>query len=165
MFHFKIHKKYVLVLLIGVFLVIGFLSVPKFFQVQEENLPEANDSVISDETIYNPVAVSEAENLEQIVQGLCDGVTILENEERICKSKEEYKQKMIGYSYESEDVVLYINTVKVMDQSVYNLDGEMLGNYSEDYLSEILEKGTTYLYRFKKVKDSFEFQTVQRMVV
>ncbi len=127
----------------------------------EENKP--SEDIIGNDDIYNPVSPTEAVDFYSDVVSTCDGVMILENNENSCKSNNDYKQKMIGYSYDGEDLVVYVNVMHIENGHGYKLDGTDLGIYSEDKESELLEGGTTYLYTYQKNNDNYTFSNMKLM--
>lgn len=158
-------NKKIIIVLIGLFaLILGFMVMPRYFK-EELKVDENRDSVIGDESIYNPVNVSESEELYQQLESLCDGVLVLEQNEKVCKSHEDYKKKLFGYSYEGEDVVLYVKVMQNINGISYNLEGGQIGVYDGERENELLESGTTYLYRFAKEKEEYHFQSLQKMVI
>jgi len=158
-------KKNIIIITSGVIvlLLLGVL----YFAFQPKELEPSNEKnpgeVIGDESFYNPVSYIEAEDLYNGITQICDGVQIIENGEKVCRPHDSYKQKMIGYSYEGENVVLYINIVQIKDGKVFSLTGEELGVYDEGQMQTLLDLGTTYLYKYAKENDQFKLLRIEKM--
>lgn len=159
-------KKNIIIITSGVIvlLLLGVL----YFAFQPKELEPSNEKnpgeVIGDESFYNPVSYIEAEDLYNGITQICDGVQIIENGEKVCRPHDSYKQKMIGYSYEGEDVVLYVNVIHIRDGQAYKINGDSLGTYSTESEDTLLDGGTTYLYTYHKDSDQYKLVKMDMMM-
>lgn len=67
-----------------------------------------------------------------------------------CDTKK-YVSKLYGYTYdESENIQIDVKEGYIENNKVYDLDGNLLGDYKENSLYKILEKGTLKSYIKKR---------------
>ena len=81
-----------------------------------------------------------------------------------CKKQDHYS-KMVGFSYDEIGVSVYVNVLKAVNGELQNLDGVVIGAYDEATLQDMLDKGTTFVYSFKKVGEKYELAQVKKMEV
>lgn len=116
------------------------------------------------EEIRNPVSAEKAESLYYELLDNCPGIYIGNNRgikkfdasESNCVKSVEYQTKLIGYSYESENVLLYINVIEVKDNRVYDYFEKDIGKYEESEAKQILEKGTTLIFTYEKCETDYK---------
>ena len=118
---------------------------------------EESDAVIGDTS--NPVEPTIAKDLYSGFSSSCNGAWILERDERVCKSSELYEQKMMGYSYEGEDLLIYVNVIMVENGHGFRLVGMVLGQYHDS----LNDSGTTYLYTYQHGENGYEFSSMKLM--
>lgn len=166
-------KNKIIVVVVGILILsLVVFGITRSFKSENTN-NEGNDqnNIIGGEEIYNPVSYNEVDEIYNSISQKCDGVIVFDGDKiesdgeisQACKSKDSYQQKMIGYSYEGENVVLYINIVQIKDGKVFSLTGEELGVYDEGQMQTLLDLGTTYLYKYAKENDQFKLLRIEKM--
>lgn len=134
-----------------------------FYHVEEIKPME---EIIGEESIYNPVTYDQVEEIYQRIQDKCRGALIIYRKEIVTNlddfcMEEGYQQKLIGYSYEENQLLLYVNVIKTFNQQLYDLDEIYLG--SSDNLENLFDRGTTFIYHLVKNDDRYDLSVIERM--
>ena len=71
----------------------------------------------------------------------------------------EYVSKLYGYSYdENENIVMQVKEGYIENNKVYDLDGNELGEYTEDTLNTTLDNGTLKTYNYTKENNDYKLE-------
>lgn len=138
------------IIIIGCFLIFMFIH----------KKDKINNPPIVEESTYNPVTIEKAEFFYQDFQEHCQKYS---KEESLCLNNDSNFNKMIGYSYENEDYVMYLNRIQVIDNKVYDLEKKYLGEYEISQIENYLDQGTTYLVTYEKKGDNYYFSKIEQM--
>ena len=76
-----------------------------------------------------------------------------------CDTK--YVSKLFGYSYSNGQLLVDVKFGYVKDNKVYNLASEEIGDYSEDTLNDVLDKGTIKTFVYDKSNKSYYLNDVK----
>ena len=76
-----------------------------------------------------------------------------------CDTK--YVSKLFGYSYSIDQLLVDVKFGYVKDNKVYNLASEEIGDYSEDTLNDVLDKGTIKTFVYDKSNKSYYLNDVK----
>ncbi len=76
-----------------------------------------------------------------------------------CDTK--YVSKLFGYSYSNDQLLVDVKFGYVKDDKVYNLASEEIGNYSENTLNDVLDKGTSKTFVYDKSNKSYYLSGVK----
>ena len=76
-----------------------------------------------------------------------------------CDTK--YVSKLFGYSYSNDQLLVDVKFGYVRDDKVYNLASEEIGNYSENTLNDVLDKGTSKTFVYDKSNKSYYLSGVK----
>ena len=72
----------------------------------------------------------------------------------------EYVSKLYGYTYDKdENIEMHVKEGYIQNSKVYDSEGKELGEYSEDTLNTLLDKGTLKIYNYTKNNDNYEMVT------
>lgn len=72
----------------------------------------------------------------------------------------EYVSKLYGYTYDkNENIEMHVKEGYIQNNKVYALEGNELGEYSEDTLNTLLDKGTLKVYNYTKNNDNYKLVT------
>lgn len=166
-------EKKITVLVVGIFLVVVVIvggAILLFSPNQDKNPNNSNSNVQNNDQI----SVDQAEQIYKDLTKDCTGALTwnlsigdkvpmenLEDYTTACKT-ENYYSKMIGYTYDaSRNVILHVNVLKRTDNSVYNLEDELIGTYDETTINTLLDLGTTYAYTYQNNGDSYQLLAVE----
>ena len=70
-----------------------------------------------------------------------------------------YVSKLYGYSYdENENIVMQVKEGYIENNKVYDLDGNELGEYTEDTLNTTLDNGTLKTYNYTKENNDYKLE-------
>ncbi len=83
----------------------------------------------------------------------------------ICQNEVNYKSVLYSYSYNSNDLSVYVNYIMIKDNIAYNLDGSIIGNYSKEKEESIMNSATSYVYNFKKNINGYYLTEVSKALV
>lgn len=167
----KLEKRKMIVIVVGIAILLVVVIGGGFLIFGKKNDPEINNP-----DIPNEVSPEEAENLYGNLTKDCSGALVwdisigdsvvienIEDYKTSCKT-ENFYSKMIGYSYdEYSNVILHVNVLKKVENNVYKLDDTMIGEYVEENISELLERGTTYVYTYNKDGEIYKLSKVELM--
>ena len=65
--------------------------------------------------------------------------------------KREYVSKLYGYTYdENENIEMHVKEGYIENNKIYDLEGNELGDYTEDTLNTLLDNGTLKVYNYTK---------------
>ena len=76
-----------------------------------------------------------------------------------CDTK--YVSKLFGYSYSIDQLLVDVKFGYVKDNKVYNLASEEIGDYNEDTLNDVLDKGTIKTFVYDKSNKSYYLNDVK----
>ena len=76
-----------------------------------------------------------------------------------CDTK--YVSKLFGYSYSDDQLLVDVKFGYIKDDKVYNLASEEIGDYSEDTLNGVLDKGTVKTFVYDKSNKSYYLNSVK----
>ena len=76
-----------------------------------------------------------------------------------CDTK--YVSKLFGYSYSIDQLLVDVKFGYVRDDKVYNLASEEIGDYNEDTLNDVLDKGTSKTFVYDKSNKSYYLSGVK----
>ena len=76
-----------------------------------------------------------------------------------CDTK--YVSKLFGYSYSIDQLLVDVKFGYVKDNKVYNLASEEIGDYNEDTLNDVLDKGTSKTFVYDKSNKSYYLSGVK----
>ena len=76
-----------------------------------------------------------------------------------CDTK--YVSKLFGYSYSDDQLLVDVKFGYARDDKVYNLASEEIGDYNEDTLNDVLDKGTSKTFVYDKSNKSYYLSGVK----
>ncbi len=76
-----------------------------------------------------------------------------------CDTK--YVSKLFGYSYSIDQLLVDVKFGYARDDKVYNLASEEIGDYNEDTLNDVLDKGTSKTFVYDKSNKSYYLSGVK----
>ena len=76
-----------------------------------------------------------------------------------CDTK--YVSKLLGYSYSNGQLLVDVKFGYARDDKVYNLASEEIGDYNEDTLNDVLDKGTSKTFVYDKSNKSYYLSGVK----
>ncbi len=155
-------------------LVIGIICTCVFLGKKEPQEKDNNNDM-NDSQIVQDVSPDEATGMYDTLTEKCTGALVwnlelgqtieidnLENT-NACQNDNHYS-KMIGYTYdEQNNVVIHVNILKKVENSLYKLDNTLVGEFKEEELNNLLDQGTTYVYTYKKVGENYKLENVKLM--
>ena len=77
-----------------------------------------------------------------------------------CNSKK-YVSKLYGYTYNKDTLELHVKLGFISDNKVYNLEGVQIGEYDEETINSVLEKGSMQIYSYDKKGDNYYLNGVK----
>lgn len=153
----------VIVLGVGVF----------FFSNKDENKPGENNNPITDHDFTQDVTPEEAEGMYKDLVQDCTGALVFDlsvgdvvtldgvPSSDSCKTDNHYS-KLFGYTYDEDgNMIMHVKVLKREGDELYTLDGTSVGIYEEDKLTSLLDYGTTYVYTYQKIGDSYQLSKVE----
>lgn len=87
------------------------------------------------------------------------GDKITREKSESCDTK--YVSKLFGYSYSDDKLLVDVKFGYVKDDKVYNLASEEIGDYNEDTLNDVLDKGTSKTFVYDKSNKSYYLNGVK----
>lgn len=115
------------------------LSARKIISV--EFIPSTIDSFVFDGYIYQ-----------------LQGDTIIRKKDQ-CE-KRQYVSKLYGYTSNDNSLEIDVMVGYIENDVLYNLDGEVLGNVTEDNLQTLLDKGTMQIYTYKIKNQNYQLTSI-----
>lgn len=102
---------------------------------------------------------------EEMKAYLFDGYTYTLNEEEVTREKSEcptreYVSKLYGYSSNEEELEVDVRVGYVENDTLYDMNGKELGDYSSETVKELLDQSTLQVYRYARTNDSFHLTSV-----
>lgn len=165
----KLEKRKMIVIIVGIFLLLVVIIGGGFLVFSKKDKPDVNEPDISNE-VSPDQALEIFGNLTKDCSGamvwdikLGESVEIenIEDYQNSCKT-DNYYSKMVGYTYDENDsLILHVNVIKKVENNVYRLDDTLIGEYLEENIDVLLDEGTTYIYTYKKVNDSYQLTKVE----
>ena len=121
--------KKIILIIIPIIIIIVIIA---YFISKKDNITVQN----------NPITHEEVEKIYENMET----TECLEN----CDNKK-YVSKLYGYTYDKNDnIQIDVKEGYIENNKVYDLDGNLLGDYNEKSLDKILEKGTLKSYIKKR---------------
>ena len=108
-----------------------------------EFIPSTIDSFIFDGYVYQ-----------------LQGDTIIRKKNQ-CEIRQ-YVSKLYGYTANDTSLELDVMAGYIESGVLYNLDGEALGNVTEDNLSTLLDKGTMQIYTYKMNNQNYQLTSINQ---
>ena len=108
-----------------------------------EFIPSTIDSFIFDGYVYQ-----------------LQGDTIIRKKDQ-CEIRQ-YVSKLYGYTANDTSLELDVMAGYIESGVLYNLDGEALGNVTEDNLSTLLDKGTMQIYTYKMNNQNYQLTSINQ---
>lgn len=81
-----------------------------------------------------------------------------------CNSSKEYKTVLYSYSYNQDNLSVYINYAYIENDNVYDLDKNYIAKYSSEEMENIMGKATSYIYNFKKENKNYYLTSVEKTI-
>lgn len=81
-----------------------------------------------------------------------------------CNSSKEYKTVLYSYSYNQDNLSVYINYAYIENGNVYDLDKNYIAKYSSEEMENIMGKATSYIYNFKKENKNYYLTSVEKTI-
>ncbi len=102
---------------------------------------------------------------KQIKNYVYDGYVYNLNNDKITREKyncgdKKYVSKLYGYTTNENQLILNIAVAYIQNGTVYNLDDELLGEYDEENLNEILDKGTMEVYTYTNTNGDYILESI-----
>lgn len=88
------------------------------------------------------------------------GDTIIRKKDQ-CE-KRQYVSKLYGYTANDTSLELDVMAGYIESGVLYNLDGEALGNVTEDNLLTLLDKGTMQIYTYKMNNQNYQLTSINQ---
>ena len=80
-----------------------------------------------------------------------------EVENNVEEGTKQYVSKLYGYSYDEEgNIVMQVREGYIENNKVYDLEGNELGDYTEEELNSILDKATLKTYNYTKENNNYK---------
>jgi len=170
----KLNMKQKKVLIVGVIVLLVVVVVGGVLVFQPKFDKPSNNPMTTDGTIVQEVSPDEAESMYATLTEKCSGALVwnmqvgdsikidnLENT-NACQN-DNYFSKMLGYSYSSEGVTVYVNVLKNVNNQLFKLDDTLVGAYESEKINESLDYGTTYIYTYQKQENDYKLLKVELM--
>ncbi len=80
--------------------------------------------------------------------------------EKVTCDNQQYISKLYGYSSQDEKLEVDVAVAYVKNNKVYDLNNKEIGNYNENDLNKILDKGTIQVYNYILVNDNYYLNSI-----
>ena len=161
-------KKYFLlaIIIFVIILVMGsvILTLNKKKEDQQPNEEESGLTVDTANSLYSQMTDACSGAILWDVTLNTEVTASIEDYESHCQ-KENYSSKLFGFTEDEDGARLDIKVVKTADGKVYDLENNLLGDYTEETMDAIMDNGTTYSYFYKKNNDQYQLVKVKAFKV
>jgi len=152
------------VIIIAIILGVVFFGKKKDENVNDTGLNESNITYEMVTDLYRKITKDcEGALVFDVAPG--SSIDVTEDDFKSHCQKENHYTKLFGYTDSEDGAIVDVKVAKKENNQVYSLEGTLLGEYSDDSLSDLLDKSTTYRYIYVKDNEGYKLSKLESLKV
>lgn len=167
----NLSKKQIVIgtIILVVIIIVILLGVVFFGKKKDNNSNDTglNDSNITFEMVTDLYAEITKDCEGALVFDVAPGssIDVTEDDFKSHCQKENHYTKLFGYTDSEDGAIVDVKVAKKENNQLYSLEGTLLGEYSDDALSDLLDKSTTYRYIYVKDNEGYKLSKLESLKV